>query len=431
MVSILVALRTVNHMLDQWLPGEQIYQACRQAGYRFRERILNPAATVHLLVLQLMAHSALRGVRRVAQLSLVSRQAIHQARQRLPLSVLLQLVQQLCQRMVASIEPTRWQGLQLVLVDGSCCYAPDTPTVRAKYGKGSNQRGSSPGCALVRLLAVMDYRTGLLQRIIAMPWAHQEKSLLATILRKVAKSSLILADRGLVSYAHAALMLRQGMSFCLYSPRQMVVQGRGNTSHRRLRRQGKQDLLVTWKRVRCPKWMSRLRFGALPQCLQLRQIAFRLHRPGYRPRWQWLITNLLDSQKYPTQELIDLALRRWQVEVDLRDLKKTLRMKHLRSRGPQMIRKEVAAYVILYNLVRLTALEAAKQQEVDPDRVSFIDAADWLLWSAPGTPLPKLEVNAIRRRPTQPRELKYKDRKYPRLRAPRATRILPPFKASV
>ena len=104
-------------------------------------------------------------------------------------------------------------------------------------------------------------------------------------------------------------------------------------------------------------------------------------------------------------------------------------MKHLRSRTVERLRKELAAFVILYNLIRLTILKSAKSQHVKPDRISFIDAADWLLWSRYDDTLPKLEVNPIRRRNTQPRAIKDYRRNFGRLTQPRCELERPPCEA--
>lgn len=429
MASILPRLHLVNVQLESLLPAEQILQGCREAGYRFRERVLNPALTVHLLILQLLACTSLRGVRAVAGLG-ITKQALGQARKRLPLQIMLQLVQRLCGQ-GARHDPggSRWHGHRLVLLDGTCTRTDDTKELSRRYGKASNQRGRSTACPLVRLLALLDASSGMICRIISLPYIGNELQVFSRVLPCLSRGDLVLADRGLVSFAHLALLLQQGLCCCIGLPRVMVVHGRGEASRRRVRRLGKQDLLVQWTRRKRPTWMSLRRFARLPKTLLLRQISFRLCRKGFRSTWVWIITDRLDPQKYPAQDLVQLYGRRWQVEVDFRDLKRTLRMKHLRSRSVAGVRKELAAFVILYNLIRLTMLHSARQQEVEAPRVSFIDAADWLLWAGAEEALPELTVNPVRHRNTQPRALKDYRRNFGRLRQPRKLLERPPYEA--
>ena len=101
-------------------------------------------------------------------------------------------------------------------------------------------------------------------------------------------------------------------------------------------------------------------------------------------------------QLYPAVEIVELYRLRWQVEVDLRDLKITLGMDVLKGHKVETVTKEVLIYALVYNLVRLVAAKAAKRQRVSPHRISFIDALRWLQPAKPDAPLPALVVNPVR-----------------------------------
>ena len=176
--------------------------------------------------------------------------------------------------------------------------------------------------------------------------------------------------------------------------------------------------------------MSKLRWLALPQELTLRQIAFRITRPGYRTHWAWIITTLTDPQRYSAEELVQLYAKRWQVEVQFRDLKTTLGLKKLSAKTAAGVRKELLMFVLLYNLVRQVMLESARRQQVDADRISFIDAVRWMLWSSPTEPMPLLRVNPLRlQRPTQ--KLKSARKRYGQLNQPRECLIKPASEAKL
>ena len=167
--------------------------------------------------------------------------------------------------------------------------------------------------------------------------------------------------------------------------------------------------------------MSRKRFEALPAQLTLRQVAFRLHRPGFRATWAWVITTLSAAELYPAQEIAELYGKRWQIEVYFRDIRKSPGLTQLSARTVQGVRKEILAFVLLYNLTRRAMMEAARRQKVEPDRLSFIDTLRWLLWSPPGAEPPNLIVNPRRRRASEPRRLKRGRKRFPQLRDSRAS----------
>jgi hypothetical protein len=101
-------------------------------------------------------------------------------------------------------------------------------------------------------------------------------------------------------------------------------------------------------------------------------------------------------------------------------------MTRLSARSVAGARKELLAFVLLYNLVRRVTVAAAARQGVAPDRVSFADAAAWLLWSDPGAELPDLKLNPLREgRPSQPRLIKRARKRYGQLNAKRATLLKP------
>jgi hypothetical protein len=107
------------------------------------------------------------------------------------------------------------------------------------------------------------------------------------------------------------------------------------------------------------------------------------------------------------------------VEVNLRHLKQTLHLDVLRCKTVDGVHKELCMIALTYNLVRLVMCSAAGRQQVDPDRVSFVDALRWLRHARPDEPLADLIVRPIRRR-VEPRARKRRPKEYPLMQRPRA-----------
>ena len=83
-----IALRRIQQDLAQILDAPQITRVCREVGYRFRKRLLDPITTIQLFVVQI-----LNGNFAVARLQdftdeEFSEAAYCKARGRLPLGVL-------------------------------------------------------------------------------------------------------------------------------------------------------------------------------------------------------------------------------------------------------------------------------------------------------------------------------------------------------
>jgi len=81
--------------------------------------------------------------------------------------------------------------------------------------------------------------------------------------------------------------------------------------------------------------------------------------------------------------------------------------------------KELTAYAIVYNLVRLVMGEAGRRRKVEADRISFIDALRWLAEAQPGDALPPLIINPVRPERFDPRVRKRRPKQSPLMRKPR------------
>src|SRR5947207_3674388 len=90
--SIPGALARIKAELGQVLPDAAIDDAARALGHRWRNRLLTPCVTVHLFLLQLLVRVALAGLRHASGLP-VTAQAVCKAKQRLPLDLLLRLIE--------------------------------------------------------------------------------------------------------------------------------------------------------------------------------------------------------------------------------------------------------------------------------------------------------------------------------------------------
>ena len=109
-----------------------------------------------------------------------------------------------------------------------------------------------------------------------------------------------------------------------------------------------------------------------------------------------LVTTLVDAQAVSKRDLFELYRARWQIELDLRSIKTSMRMDVLRCKSPQMVEKEIAVYLLAYNLVRAVMAQAAYLGRVLPRQLSFKGALQLLNAFAENLrhcPLGRLVVN--------------------------------------
>jgi len=148
------------------------------------------------------------------------------------------------------------------------------------------------------------------------------------------------------------------------------------SAHRRAdfrqgKRLGKDDHLVQWKKPTSIRSVDRPTYNALPDSIPVREVRFRVAQVGFRTRSVVVVTTLLDPAQASREELAALYRARWNNELDLRSIKVVLQMDLLRCKTPELVRKEVWAHVLAYNLIRTVMAQAAAGHGVEPRSISF------------------------------------------------------------
>jgi hypothetical protein len=257
-----------------------------------------------------------------------------------------------------------------------------------------------------------------------------EHALLRRLHGRLRPGDVLLADSYYSSFDEVMTLRRMGVDVV------MRQTGGRRSDFRRGTRLGREDHLVEWSRSRNRRpWMSREEFAAMPRVMRMRELRVRVGRPGFRVRVFVVVTSLTDARAFPSAELAALYRRRWHAELDIRSIKQAMRMDVLRCRTPGMVRKEVWAHFLAYNLVRGVMAEAARRHGVEPRRLSFQGARQVL--EAFRVELGHADVRASGRlmaaawraiayhrvgaRPdrVEPRVVKRRPKAYPRMQVPR------------
>ena len=432
-LTIADVVRQFKSTVADVLSSETILQVCKALGYTWRDRVLDPVTTVQLFLLQILhGNVSCCGLRRLTD-ETFSAAAYCKARQRLPLALFQGLLHQVSKAISPlTHENGLWRGHRTWTLDGSNFSMSDIPALQDHFGQPSNQ---AKGCGfpVAHVLALFHAGTGLLMRVVASPMATHDLSQAASMHPELQATDILIADRGLASYSHLALLFEREMHAIFRCHQKQIVSfrpGRIHTKQRKpiqglprsvwLKRLGKWDQLVEYRKpLTKPLWMDQETYTALPETLKVREIRYKTPAKGKRTRVITLVTTLLDADRYPAQEIAALYEQRWQIEVNFRHLKTTMKMEVLHCQTVDGILKELYLYALAYNLVRVVMLEAARQQQVPLERISFVDALRWLRTAKPGEKLPPLIVNPFRPDRWEPRALKRRMKQYDLLNQPR------------
>jgi len=440
--SILRAVAQIKADVSGHLQAARIERICRELGHAWRDRLLTPTVTVHAFLLQVLhGNTACDQVPHLMDGDFTG-DAYGQARRRLPLQLFERLLAATTEALgPCRAEAERWCGHRVWLLDGSSCSMPDTPALQAAFGQPGAQK---PGCGfpVAHLLTLFHAGTGLLQKVLTAPLRTHDLADAWRMQAELEQDDVLLADRGFCSFAHLAQLRQGGFHGVFRVHQKTIVNFRKGRFHRPprprgylkkvlkgvkglprsqwIRWLGRRDQVVDYfKPKERPNWMTPEAYAALPEHIAVRELRFDITLPGSRTKEVTLVTTLLDPTRYPAEELAQLYFQRWQVEVNLRHLKQTLRLDVLRSKSVKGIKKELCMIALAYNLVRLVMLEAARRQEVAADRISFIDALRWLCSARAGESFRKLKIHQPRHR-LEPRVRKRRPKQYPLMKRPRA-----------
>jgi hypothetical protein len=292
--------------------------------------------------------------------------------------------------------------------------------------------------------------------LLAFPLRTHEQSKVWKLHPLLGPGDLVVGDRGLCSFAHLAMLAGRGVAGLFRMHQRQIVdfrlhgkargsakrqgQGKrnrpfkgqakrrypnqrvpgGQPSSQFVRRLGKHDQIVAWRKPpRRPAWMSAEQYASLPATLRVRELRYWLPRKGQRTLCVTLATTLLEALRYPKEKIAELYKVRWTVETHFAELKTTLKMRRVKSQTAEGVRKELAVYALVYNLVHVMMLEAACRQGVAVERLSFVDPIRWLLSALPGEAMPSLIINPRRPDRHEPRVIKDLQDTYRKMVKPR------------
>ncbi len=296
-----------------------------------------------------------------------------QARKRLPEKLLQRLFSRVAQDLEKKTAAEHlWCGCHVKVVDGSTVSMPDTKANQAAYPQPSSQ---AEGCGfpLAKIGVLFSIATGAAIALVIDVFNTHDVKLARRLYQFLDRGDVLLGDRAFCSYADLAFIKNHGCDAVFRKH-----QGR-LTQMKKGKRIGPSDQIVTWPKPKTrPQGLSKEEFSALPKTLTLREVHYYICIPGFRTNQVTLITTLLDEQVYSWQELLKIYELRWQVELDLKHIKTTLGMDILRSKTPEMIRKEIYVYLLAYNLLRTVMWQAGTTNGVHPLRLSLQGARQHL-----------------------------------------------------
>ena len=294
------------------------------------------------------------------------------ARLRLPLEPIAELTKNVADQMDKSA-PSEWKWKNRVvrLIDGSTLAMPDTLENQAEFPQNPNQK-KGHGYPVSRVSLLTSLETGSVLDFAMGPFMGKgsgELNLARGLLDSVNQGEVLVGDAFYMNYSFISLVKERGIDFVSIRKKNAkfieISSQRISAGDRIIR------IRKAKRREDHFSWVSKEEYEKMPDTLRLRETTVMLKLNGFRTKKITLVSTLLNYEEYSTQDLSELFFARWNVETDLRNLKRILNMDFLKSKTPAMVRKECWTHLLAYNLVRRLMVRIGKHHGIKARFLSF------------------------------------------------------------
>ena len=292
------------------------------------------------------------------------RSSLCEARQRLGVEPVRQLHADLVRPLAAPDTPGAfYRGLRWMAIDGTVLDVPDSAANAAAFQRASGGRGEG-AFPQVRKVSLVEIGTHVEVALAIGGYQDGEQTLARPLFDRIPPDALLTEDRGFFCHedwkdldSRGIKLLVRLKSNLILKPIQQLSDGSclakiyPSSSHRQKDRAG----------------------------IVVRLIEYTLNDPqrtGHGEKHR-LLTNLLDHEQYPAQELIEGDHQRWGIELTFDEQKthqdpiRAEKPANLRSETPEGVRQELYALSLGHFVIRALMVEAARPLNLAPDRLSF------------------------------------------------------------
>jgi hypothetical protein len=271
-------------------------------------------------------------------------------------------------------------------VDGSTLDVPDEKDNAKYFGYPSSTRGDT-AFPQIRVLSLVECGTHLTIGSELSPYKISEQKLASLLFpKKLLPNMLLMADRNFYGYKLWHLCMDKA---------NLLWRVKGNLILAREKKFPDGSFLSTVFDSQDRKNKNGITVRVIEYELKEKKSKVALAKPKTIYR---LITNILDYKKAPAAELAALYHERWEIESVFGEMKGSLYKYStiLRSKTPDLIKQEVWGLIMAHYSIRQLVARAAWGQDIDPDKLSFMNAVRVIKRKMPQVAVfPPEEVEAV------------------------------------
>ncbi len=268
-------------------------------------------------------------------------------------------------------------GRRIRLVDATTVSAADTEANQVVFPQPM-QCEAGCGFPLIRITALFDLNTAsLVKASVTDTQTGELTAAVVDLLDELKSGDILVGDRCYHAYGLIASTLQRKADVLVRVKEQKL------TTFERLKGGRRGDRMVRIKRPQNRNEVYEDCWRDFPRDLTLRLVSFAGQSRGGQRQTMHLLTSLTDRKAYPAKAIARLYRRRWQIETGFAELKTTMGMDRLRTKSPAMVEKDIAMFLLTYNLIRYLHLQVSMRYDVPLEQLSVKGTIDAALRFAP------------------------------------------------
>ncbi len=290
----------------------------------------------------------------------VTKGAFTQARSKLSHEVFIKMNQSVNNTFYSEAPYLVWNKMRLLSVDGTRLVLPNHKSVKEEFGehsfgpKADSKRSLAMGSFLYDPINMLT-----LDAQIA-PYASSERELLYKHLEKIKKGDLLLLDRGYPSIALIFLLTARGIGFCMRMKENWWL------NVKEFLESGKEQQIVSFRLPQKDRELLKDYPRMYEKVIKCRLVSVSLPN-GEK---EILCTSLMDSRRYPVEDIAELYHYRWNEEEGYKLFKSRLEVENFSGKTALAVKQDFFAKVFIMSLCATLAfpIEEKVKKEYEQEK---------------------------------------------------------------
>jgi len=270
----------------------------------------------------------------------VTKGAFTQARSKLSHEVFIKLNESVNNTFYSEAPYLVWNNMRLLSIDGTRLVLPNHKSVIEEFG----EHGFGPKADSKKSLAMGSFLYDPINMLTLdaqiTSYASSERELLYKHLEKVKREDLLLLDRGYPSIALIFLLKAKGIQFCMRMKENWWL------NVKEFLESGKSHQIVSFRLPKKDRHLLKDFPGMFQEQVKCRLV--RVELPNGEK--EILCTSLMDSQKYPVEDIAELYHYRWNEEEGYKLFKARMEVENFSGKTALAVKQDFFAKVFIMSL---------------------------------------------------------------------------------